>query len=141
MRNLLPNYDKAFFDYLNTGSLRSAKVIIPILKEYLVSESVLDVGCGQGAWLSVWKKAGIIDVYGVDGDYVDAGNLLINNNEFMDFDLIFNDAIYINKSGKKERKCSFNVLKNSLKLSLFLGYSPPHQGCLFSPKALNKIKK
>ena len=87
MRNLHPNYDKDFFDYLNTGSLRSAKVIVPILKEYLDSESVLDVGCGQGAWLSVWKKEGVIDVYGVDGDYVDAGNLLINNNEFMPIDL------------------------------------------------------
>ena len=52
MKKLLPSYDKAFFDYLNTGSLRSAEVIVPILKEYLASESILDVGCGQGAWLS-----------------------------------------------------------------------------------------
>ena len=62
-------------------------MIVPIVKKYLGSESVLDVGCGQGAWLSEWKKEGVIDICGVDGDYVDTDKLLINNDEFMPFDL------------------------------------------------------
>ena len=33
--------------------------------------SVLDVGCARGTWLRAWTKLGIIDVYGIDGEYVD----------------------------------------------------------------------
>lgn len=49
----------------------SSKNIFPILLKYLKINSVLDVGCGLGTWLSVANDFGIRDVFGVDGDYID----------------------------------------------------------------------
>lgn len=61
---------------------------------------------------------------------------IINDNKFNKLDLIFNDAIYIDKSGDKKRESSFKIINRNMKLSFFLGFSPPHQGCLFSPNIL-----
>ncbi len=49
----------------------SSKIVFPILLDYIKVNSVLDVGCGLGTWLSVASDLGIKDVFGVDGDYVD----------------------------------------------------------------------
>jgi SAM-dependent methyltransferase len=49
--------------------------------------SVLDLGCGRGAWLEVWKENGVSDVVGVDGDYVDRAELAIDLTEFVARDL------------------------------------------------------
>ncbi len=49
--------------------------------------SVLDVGCGQGAWLAAWKEHGVSDSVGMDGDYVDARRLLISARHFLPTDL------------------------------------------------------
>ena len=48
--------------------------------------TVLDVGCGAGAWLSVWKQNGC-QITGLDGDYVDPAAMLIDQNEFNSTDL------------------------------------------------------
>ena len=39
--------------------------------------SVLDVGCGAGAWLSEYLECGIADCLGVDGAYVQQKSLLV----------------------------------------------------------------
>lgn len=70
-------YDGVFFDYVDRGALRSARVIVPIVMRMLGCRSVLDVGCGTGAWLSVYRDQGVQDVAGVDGDYVDRQRLMI----------------------------------------------------------------
>jgi SAM-dependent methyltransferase len=33
--------------------------------------SVVDVGCGVGTWLEAFREAGVTDVLGIDGDYVE----------------------------------------------------------------------
>ena len=81
------NYDDEFFDYVNLGAQRSAEILLPLLKQHLPIESVLDVGCGEGAWLDVWKKLGVSEVHGVDGDYVAQERLIIAPNEFTAADL------------------------------------------------------
>ena len=45
----------------------SAITIINIILEYFEPQSVLDIGCGLGTWLSVFQKLGIADIQGVDG--------------------------------------------------------------------------
>jgi SAM-dependent methyltransferase len=80
-------YESGFFDYVNVGSLRSASALVPILSESLTIGSVLDLGCGQGAWLKVWKDDGVGDVMGVDGPYVDPENLLFGREQFRALDL------------------------------------------------------
>jgi SAM-dependent methyltransferase len=76
------NYDTTFYEYINKGSTRSANIVAPIVLQYFPIKSVIDFGCGQGAWLAVWKKLGVAEVVGVDGDYIDSNSLLINADEF-----------------------------------------------------------
>jgi SAM-dependent methyltransferase len=83
----MTTYDSTFFEYLNAGALRSARCIIPLLHEQLRVASVLDVGCGQGAWLSIWNELGADTVAGIDGDYVDRSQLLIDADHFQAHDL------------------------------------------------------
>jgi hypothetical protein len=79
-------YDADFYRFLASFAARSAEQIVPLLIAGLPIHSVADFGCGQGAWLSVWRKAGII-VMGVDGSYVDRRRLMIDGNEFRAADL------------------------------------------------------
>ncbi|WP_051249605.1 class I SAM-dependent methyltransferase [Maridesulfovibrio zosterae] len=76
-------YDEIFFDYIESGSLASADEIIPILIDTLSPRSILDVGCGRGAWCSKWIEHGIQDTYGVDGEYVSKDKLKFLNEHFI----------------------------------------------------------
>ncbi len=80
-------YDSQFLSYTRSLGTKSARVIVPILQEALRPTSVLDLGCGQGAWLEAWKACGASDVLGVDGDYVDRTGLAVNESEFCARDL------------------------------------------------------
>jgi SAM-dependent methyltransferase len=83
----MASYDSTFFDYVNAGALRSARRLLPVLRQHLSIESVLDVGCGQGAWLSIWNELGVRTVRGIDGDYVDRSRLLIDAEHFQSHNL------------------------------------------------------
>jgi SAM-dependent methyltransferase len=48
---------------------------------------VVDVGCGRGAWLSVFKERGVERVLGIDGSYVGRRQLLIPEDCFLPADL------------------------------------------------------
>ena len=48
------------------GSTESADVAVPLLAEAVRPQSVVDVGCGLGAWLAVFKSYGVEDVRGYD---------------------------------------------------------------------------
>lgn len=80
-------YDASFYEYINAGSLASARVICPLVTSWLKPDSVLDVGCGAGAWCRVWGEAGVPDVQGTDGAYVDRRSLLIQETSFHSQDL------------------------------------------------------
>jgi SAM-dependent methyltransferase len=80
-------YDSAFFRYINEGAARSARTIIPLVTSTVTIRSVLDVGCGQGAWLSVWRELGIGEAIGVDGAYVNREHLLVPRDSFISQDL------------------------------------------------------
>lgn len=80
-------YTESFFDERKQGSYNSAKKIIPLILELAQPKSVIDVGCGTGTWLSVFKEYGIEDIVGVDGDWVDSQFLEIPEHNFMPKDL------------------------------------------------------
>jgi Methyltransferase domain len=82
----LHEYDADFYGFLASFAVRSAEAIVPLLKTLLPIDSVVDFGCGQGAWLSVWRGAGV-KVVGVDGPYVDRQHLMIEGDEFRAADL------------------------------------------------------
>jgi len=79
----MTTYDSNFFEYVNSGAIGSAEQILPLLLSELEITSVLDVGCGLGAWLSVWNKLGTEDIKGLDGDYVNRDQLLISKDSFI----------------------------------------------------------
>ncbi|MEO0397772.1 MAG: methyltransferase domain-containing protein, partial [Cyanobacteria bacterium P01_A01_bin.137] len=72
---------------INSGSRASAQGIVPRILEHLEISSVLDVGCGEGAWLAVWKELGVESLFGIDGEYVDLERLQIDETSFKGFDL------------------------------------------------------
>ena len=79
-------YDNNFYRFLASFAVRSAEQIVPMRSALLPIKSVVDFGCGQGAWLSVWRKAGT-SVMGIDGPYVDQQHLMIDPDEFSASDL------------------------------------------------------
>jgi SAM-dependent methyltransferase len=80
-------YDSGFYDSQFEGSYESARIILPLIRQWIQPQSVLDVGCGLGTWLNVWKESGVVDILGVDGDYVDRKKLQISPENFVSRDL------------------------------------------------------
>jgi SAM-dependent methyltransferase len=80
-------YKSDFFTEISRYSLRSAQEIVPLIIEMAEPRSVVDVGCGTGTWLAVFRELGVDDVCGVDGDYVDRGLLQIPHEKFVVRDL------------------------------------------------------
>lgn len=80
-------YSGTFFDSIEKGSLQSAQLIVPLVLEFARPQSVIDIGCARGAWLRAFQDAGVKNIQGIDGDYVDTANLLIPQECFSAVDL------------------------------------------------------
>jgi SAM-dependent methyltransferase len=80
-------YTDRFYRYIEAGSIRSAGVVVPLVLRELSPISVLDVGCGAGAWLSEYRNLGVPDYLGVDGAYVQPSTLLIPQDRFCSQDI------------------------------------------------------
>ena len=80
-------YDARFFDYVDSGAVQSARALIGALSDAISPQSVLDIGCGRGAWLRSWKEHGVNKVHGLDGDYIDPTRLYIDPFEFTSVDV------------------------------------------------------
>lgn len=64
-------YDKKFYDLLQNGSYKSAQKVLPLVNEVFHPTSVLDLGCGVGYWIKVWKdEMQLEDILGIEGSYV-----------------------------------------------------------------------
>lgn len=75
-------YSNNFFKNVDICALQSAEHFYDAFLNHFNINSILDVGCGRGAWLSIAKRKGVSSVFGIDGDYVDLKTLLISQNEF-----------------------------------------------------------
>lgn len=80
-------YGQAFFDHVDATSGRSAAALLARLELGFSPSSVLDVGCGRGVWLAAWKRRGVPEVLGLDGDYVDPASRRVAPEEFRVADL------------------------------------------------------
>src|SRR5438105_14504250 len=76
-----------FYRYLEQGATRSAQIVVPLVLDRLHMKSVLDVGCGAGAWLAEYRAQGLPSYMGVDGDYIKPSSLLIPSAAFVSCDL------------------------------------------------------
>jgi SAM-dependent methyltransferase len=56
-------------------NLEAPSIIVPMLIKILNPQSVVDVGCGIGTFLSVFHTNGVTDIRGYDGQWVDREKL------------------------------------------------------------------
>lgn len=69
------------------GAHRSARAVVGLAYDMVRPASVLDVGCGRGAWLAEWIARGLREVCGIDGSYVDLTTLTFPRVNFITHDL------------------------------------------------------
>jgi SAM-dependent methyltransferase len=69
-------YPKQFYDSQVANSRRSADAILRLLWKIAQPESVVDVGCGRGAWLDAAAQFGARDLRGLDGEWVEPRDLV-----------------------------------------------------------------
>jgi SAM-dependent methyltransferase len=80
-------YSHEFFAGQVDGSGSSAAIVVPLVLSLLPLKSVVDIGCGVGPWAAEFLANGVIDVWGVDGEYVDRSQLRIPQDRFLARDL------------------------------------------------------
>jgi SAM-dependent methyltransferase len=80
-------YTSNFYDTYLEESRGSARHLLPHVLKMFAPKNVVDVGCGVGTWLSVFGELGVPTTVGVDGDYVDPSQLLIDRETFHSHDL------------------------------------------------------
>lgn len=81
------SYSGDFMEYAARSSAYSAGVVTAMLYRLLDVKGVLGVGCARGTWLRAWSELGIVDLQGVDGDYVDRRTLEVPETMFAAVDL------------------------------------------------------
>jgi SAM-dependent methyltransferase len=87
LRESAAYFDTAYFSWQGDSAERSARAVVPLVVERLGPSSVVDVGCGSGGWLKVFREHGVREVVGVDGPYVQPEALRVEPAEFVGRDL------------------------------------------------------
>lgn len=138
LMNEMHPYSPEFFESLHAGSLRSAREIVPLVLHYVQPQSVIDVGCGIGTWLSVFKEHGVKKIYGVDGLWVHKGSLLIpqgcfqalNLEEPLRLEIKADLAISLEVAEHLPARCAENFLDSLVRLAPVVLFSAavPFQG-------------
>lgn len=80
-------YNRKFYKVHQDRSEQSADIVVPVLLSVFPARSVVDVGCGVGAWLRAFERHGLTEYLGYDGDYVPADMLQIPRERFRAADL------------------------------------------------------
>jgi len=62
-------YNDGFYESQVAASLRSARIFLSYLWQFVQPASVLDVGCGRGTWLKICHDLGSNSLYGFDGQW------------------------------------------------------------------------
>jgi SAM-dependent methyltransferase len=75
-------YDRQFYRDLDATAHVSAREIVPLVLELVAVQSVVDLGCGDGGWLSAFRANGVSDILGIDGPWIDEDLLKIDRAQF-----------------------------------------------------------
>jgi SAM-dependent methyltransferase len=81
------NYSSKYYEGIQSDSAPSARQVVRIVMELVRPQSIVDVGCGSGAWTRAFKEAGVEKALGIDGFYVKDEQLLIDPKDFRRADL------------------------------------------------------
>ncbi len=134
----VPVYNETFFDELQLTDFRSAQEIVPIILDFVDAKSVIDVGCGSGAFLSVFQQYGIEDIQGIDSASLDAAVLHISREKILRHDLRqpfsldreFDLVTCIEVAEHLPESCAQQIVDNLIRLGSVVLFSSaiPHQG-------------
>jgi SAM-dependent methyltransferase len=83
----LDSYTYDFYKSEIEFSRSAAQIIVPLVMDIVHPESVVDVGCGLGVWLSIFKQNGVRDILGIDGGKISKEDLKIPPESFVHSDL------------------------------------------------------
>lgn len=81
------DYSAEWYNKKRSRKFVSVKQLGPVLNSYIRPHSVVDVGCGFGAFLCAYQEEGVETILGIDGPWVDDDLLLIGKADFMEADL------------------------------------------------------
>ena len=131
-------YTKNFYEEIRNGSLKSAEAVVPLVLKLVPVRSVVDVGCGDGTWLSVFRKHGVEDITGIDGDYVSGELLQIPQERFQAVNLakpfglgrVFDLAVCLEVGEHLPPDCASDFVKSLVRLAPAVLFSAaiPKQG-------------
>jgi SAM-dependent methyltransferase len=72
-------YTEKFYNDQQEGSFISANEILGYVNDIFHPGSVIDVGCGVGFWLKVWKERfNVENVFGLEGPYISESMLKVS---------------------------------------------------------------
>jgi SAM-dependent methyltransferase len=80
-------YDENFYENQTSRSLQSARRYLSHLWNTVQPKSVLDVGCGRGAWLKSCHELGATRLLGLDGNWNSQSLMIDDAIEFRSIDL------------------------------------------------------
>jgi SAM-dependent methyltransferase len=130
-------FDAAYFEWQGDSAERSARAIVPLVVDRFTPASVVDVGCGSGGWLKVFREHGVADVLGIDGPYVDPIALRVHAHEFVGHDLerpleidrTFDVAISLEAAHYISRENAYALVASITALApvVLFGAAVPHQ--------------
>jgi SAM-dependent methyltransferase len=131
-------YTQQYYERLKCSASSSAYVVVPLVIDLLNPRSVVDVGCGTAEWAAAFKSCGIATILGIDGDYVDRGELAIAADQFLAADLTqplsidqkFDLAISLEVAEHLPPECArqFVATLTGLAPAVLFSASIPHQG-------------
>lgn len=84
-KNLATYYAEDMYEHDRARD--SARLVVPMVVRLTQPSSVVDIGCGRGAWLSEFKAQGASKILGLDGQYLRLSTLLFPADCFRPTDL------------------------------------------------------
>ncbi len=73
----MANYDNQFYSDLDDTAVPSARRVVPLIMDLTPVTSVIDIGCGDGSWLTIFAENGVSTIRGVDGHWIDDSTIKI----------------------------------------------------------------
>jgi SAM-dependent methyltransferase len=83
----VPDYSPRFYLDRQHGPTQSARQVVPAVIDLIEPKSVVDVGCGVGNWLAVFREHGVTDTLGLDGEWLDRSQLRVPPECFIGHDV------------------------------------------------------
>jgi len=134
----LKRYTQGFYDETLLTSMRSARVIVPLVLGLTGAKSVADVGCGTGSWLSIFKECGISDLLGIDNASIEYSQLQVDSSILRRHDLTeplilerkYDLATCLEVAEHLPASCAKQIVANLTSIAPMVLFSAaiPHQG-------------